>query len=401
VAGDPGKSHLFEMISGPMPDMPDEGDPLTPAQVAMVERWIKEGAKDDTPAAGTAKLEPPAYTVAPVVSSLAFSPDGNLLAVNGYGEVVLHKGDGTGIVARLVGEAPRVESIAFSKDGKYLGVCGGSPGEYGHVQVWDPAKRELVKAYRLSSDSLYGLSFAPDGQTVACGAADKVVRRINVADGNVLMEFKAHADWVLGTFFTLDGKQVVSAGRDKAMKLIDVEHGRFVDDINNPLEACISLARHPKEEKVLYGGDLGNARIYKISDNQNRTAGRNDTNRLKEFERQPGPVTAVAFSPDGSAVALGSVGEVRVYDAGESSKRLATLSGHTGPVYAVAYKPDGSVIATGGWDGVVRLFDAKSGNLIKQFSSVPLPNAAPAAAPPAQPKPADKPAEPAQQAAVK
>src|SRR3954451_25021958 len=42
VAGDPGKSHLFEMISGPMPDMPDEGDPLTPAQVSMVERWIKE-----------------------------------------------------------------------------------------------------------------------------------------------------------------------------------------------------------------------------------------------------------------------------------------------------------------------------------------------------------------------
>jgi WD40 repeat protein len=302
----------------------------------------------------------------------------------------------------LVGEAPRVESIAFSRDGKYLGVCGGSPAEYGHVQVWDPAKHELVKAYKLSSDSLYGLSFAPDGQSVAFGAADKVVRRLTVADGNVTMEFKAHADWVLGTFFTLDGKQLVSAGRDKAMKLIDVEHGRFVDDINNPLEACISLARHPKEEKVLYGGELGNARVYRISDNQNRTAGRNDTNRLKEFERQPGPVTAVAFSPDGGAVALGSVGEVRVYDANESSKRLATLSGHTGPVYAVAYKPDGSVIATGGWDGTVRLFDAKTGNLVKQFPSVPLPdNSAPAARPPQAPAPAEKPAAPAQQAAAK
>src|SRR3954453_10701413 len=43
VPGEPGKSKLFEMISGPEPDMPDEGDPLTPAQVSMVERWIKEG----------------------------------------------------------------------------------------------------------------------------------------------------------------------------------------------------------------------------------------------------------------------------------------------------------------------------------------------------------------------
>ena len=375
VPGDPAKSRLVEMISGAEPEMPEEGDPLKPEQIKLVERWIKEGAKDDTPAFGTAKVEPPTYSAAPVVSSLAFSPDGSLLAVNGSSEIVLHKSDGTGIVARLVGEVPRIESIAFSKDGKFLAAAGGSPAEYGAVQVWDPAKKELLKAFKLSSDSLYGLSVAPDGQSVAGGAADKVVRRINVADGTVSMEFKAHADWVLGTIFTLDGKQLVSAGRDKAMKLIEAEHGRFVDDINNPLEACVSLARHPREERVLYGGDLGTARIYKISDNQARTAGRNDTNRLKEFERQPGPVTAVAFSPDGAAAALGSIGEVRVYDANEA-KKLLTLSGHTGPVYAIAYKPDGSQIATGGWDGMVRLFDAKTGNLVRQFPSVPMQAAA-------------------------
>src|SRR5215212_10585512 len=72
VPGDPAKSKLVEMISGPEPEMPDEGDPLKPEQVKLVERWIKEGAKDDTPAFGTAKVEPPVYTLAPVVSSLAF-----------------------------------------------------------------------------------------------------------------------------------------------------------------------------------------------------------------------------------------------------------------------------------------------------------------------------------------
>jgi WD40 repeat protein/mono/diheme cytochrome c family protein len=406
VAGDPDGSLLVKMISGPMPEMPDEGDPLKPEQVKLVERWIREGAKDDTPDPSLAKLEPPVYTAAPVITSLAFSPDGKLLAVNGYHEIVLHKADGSAVEGRLVGDAPRVEAIVFSRDGKYLAACGGAPAEYGSVQVWDPATKRLVKNYRLSSDSLYGISFAPDSQSVAFGAADKTVRRMSVADGSLLLEFKAHADWVLGTFFTLDGKQLVSAGRDKAMKLIDVEHSRFVDDINNPLEACISLARHPKEEKVLYGGDLGTARIYRISDNQNRTAGRNDTNRLKEFERQPGPVTAVAFSPDGKAVALGSVGEVRVYDAEESAKRLATLSGHVGPVYSVAYSPDGAVVATGGFDGTVRLFDAKSGNLTRQFPSVPLkttsnPDAGPGPDQRRAPTPAPKPAAPARQAAAK
>ena len=401
VPGDPAASLLVKMISGPEPEMPDDGDPLKPEQVRLVERWIKEGAKDDTPDPSLAKVEPPVYTAPPVITSLAFSPDGKLLAVNGYHEIVLHKADGSAIEGRLVGDAPRVESIAFSRDGKYLAACGGSPAEFGSVQVWDPATKQLVRSYRMSSDSLYGVSFAPDGQSVAFGAADKTVRRISVANGQLLLDFKAHADWVLGTVFSLDGKQLVSAGRDKAMKLIDVEHARFVDDINNPLEACISLARHPKEEKVLYGGDLGTARVYRISDNQNRTAGRNDTNRLKEFERQPGPVTAVAFSPDGKAVALGSVGEVRVYDAEESTKRLATLSGHAGPVYSIAYSPDGAVVATGGFDGTVRLFDGKSGNLIRQFPSVPLKADAPAApavpVAPAQPKLV----APAQQAAAK
>jgi WD40 repeat protein len=73
-------------------------------------------------------------------------------------------------------------------------------------------------------------------------------------------------------------------------------------------------------------------------------------------------------------VALGSVGEVRVYKADDGTKPLLTLSGIQGPVYAIAYKPDGSEIAAGGADGSVRLFDPKTGNLIRQFMPVPIEN---------------------------
>jgi mono/diheme cytochrome c family protein len=46
--GDPDKSLLVEVVKGPMPEMPEDGDPLKPEQVALIARWIKEGAKDDT-----------------------------------------------------------------------------------------------------------------------------------------------------------------------------------------------------------------------------------------------------------------------------------------------------------------------------------------------------------------
>ncbi len=81
-------------------------------------------------------------------------------------------------------------------------------------------------------------------------------------------------------------------------------------------------------------------------------------------------MTAVAFSPDGNAVALGTTGLVKVY--ARDGRKLFELSGHPGPVYSVQFKPDGSTIATGGSDGVVRLFDAKNGNLIKQFIAAPI-----------------------------
>jgi WD40 repeat protein/mono/diheme cytochrome c family protein len=371
VPGDTAKSLLVKMISGPEPDMPEDGDPLKPEQVALIARWVAEGAKDDTPTVAVKPLEPPIYTVAPVITSFAWAPDGQSFAVNGYHEVLIHKADGSEVLGRLVGEATRIESIAYSPDGKYIGVCGGSPAEFGQIQVWDAATRQLYKSYKISTDSLYGLSWAPDGKSVAVGAADKTAYRVAIEDGKLLMEFKAHSDWVLATAFTPDGKQMVTGGRDKALKLIDTADGRFVDDINNPVDVIVGFARHPKEMQVAYGGESGTPRLYKISDNQGRTAGRNDSNLLRAFEQQPGPASALAFSPDGSLLAVGSVGEVRVYKTADGA-RVQTLAGAQGPVYAVSFRPDGQVIATGGFDGKVRFYNAADGKPIKEFAPVPL-----------------------------
>jgi len=48
IDGNPDKSMLVEMIKGDKPEMPEDGDPLKPEQVALIARWIKEGAKDDS-----------------------------------------------------------------------------------------------------------------------------------------------------------------------------------------------------------------------------------------------------------------------------------------------------------------------------------------------------------------
>jgi len=374
VSGDPKKSQILDEISGDEPSMPKEGDPLSRAEIALIERWIIEGAKDDTPAGANSfqLTEPPVYAAAPVISALAYSPDGNLLAVSGYHEVLLHKSDGSELMARLVGESPRVESIAFSSDGKLLAVAGSAPARFGEVQIWDPAKHELIRAVKVSHDSVYGVSFSPDSTRIAVGCADKTVRMLSVQDGKELLHFDNHSDWVLGTTFTVDGKRLLSGSRDRAMKLIDASSSQFIDDINKLLEEVMCLARHPKLDQVAYGGALGTPRLYRISDNQGRTAANNDVNLVREFERQPGPIYAMAFNSDGSLLAAGGASsEVRLYKTSDG-KRAATLKGFDGAIFSLAFHPQKTEIVCGGFDGKGWIFDAATGNLIRAFVPVPI-----------------------------
>ncbi len=374
--GHPENSLLMDMISGENPPMPKKADPLPPAEVELIKRWILEGAKDDTPADGGDPINaanPPVYMTPPTITSLAFSPDGTTLAVSGYHEVLLHRSDGEGKAARLVGAAPRIESLAFSPDGKLLAVSGGSPVQYGEIQVWDVAAKQLKAAYRFGNDTLYGVSFSPDGKKLAFGSGTgHAVRMISVDDGKELLKFENHSDWVLGTAFNMDGTRLVSGGRDQAVKLINATSGQFIDDINNPLEAVICLARHPIDNVVAYGGDMGTPRLYRISDNQQRTAGRNDTNLVRALDRQPGPVHATAFNPDGALLAVGGAfPEVKVFNTATGAQTLA-LKGHEGSIFALAYHPQGAYIASGGFDGKVRLYNPASGELVKAFDPVTL-----------------------------
>lgn len=374
AAGKPDESRVLEEISGEEPNMPKEGDPLSAEEVALFRRWIQEGARDDTPAGSDSfKLSaPPVYTALPVISAAAFPPDGSILAVSGYHEVVFHKDDGSAILARLVGESPRIESLAFSPNGKLLAVSGGAEARFGEIQVWDVESRRELHAYKVGDDSVFGVSFSADGERVAFGGADKTVRLINVADGRELMRFDNHSDWVLATTFTADGKRLLSGSRDKAMKLIDVANGQFIDDINKLLENVLCMARHPKEDLVAYGGDLGVPRIYRIAENQGRTAANNDVNLVRAFERQPGPVASIAYSPDGAMIAVGNMnGEVRVYRTADGS-RAATLKENQGAVFALRFHPVKNQLVTGGYDGKVRIFELPEGKLVRAFDPVPL-----------------------------
>lgn len=383
VPGKPAESGLIAQITpgaDGKADMPKDGPPLTEPEIAKITKWIEQGAIDDTPASNLPKYDadnPPVYRAPPVLRAVEFSPDGQTLAVSGYHEVLLHKADGSGLVARLVGQSERIESAVFSPDGKRLAVTGGSPGRFGEVQIWDVEKRELTLSKMVGHDTIYGASWSPDGKMVAFGCPDNSVRAINPDTGEQVLFNGAHNDWVLDTVFSTKSDHLITVSRDMSMKLVEVPTQRFIDNITSITPGALkggllAIDRHPTNDELLCGGSDGKPQVFKMIRTEARKIGDN-ANLIKDFEAMPGRVFAVAFNHDGTKIVAGSSndsrGEVRMYNVADG-KMLWKLEVPEGGIYAVDVSPDGATVSAGGFDGDVRLINAADGTLRTRFAPV-------------------------------
>jgi len=379
VPGKPDSSSVVDQITPKNGEaaMPKGKPALTSVQIETVRRWIEQGAKDDSPMSARPQYDmqhPPTYSAAPVVTSVAYSPDGQLLAISGYHEVLLTKADGSALEARLVGLSERIESAVFSPDGKFLAVTGGSPGRMGELQIWDVQARQLKQSLTVGYDTLYGAAWSPNQKFVSFGCPDNTVRAIEVETGKQVFFSGAHNDWVLDTTFSVNSDHVITVSRDMSMKLVEFSTQRFVDNITSITPGALkgglnTIDRHPAKDELLVGGADGAPKIFKMVRDKVRQIGDN-ANLIREFPSQPGRIYSVAFSHDGNRIASGSSldgkGELRVYNVADGAQVMRAETA-VGGIFSVAFSPDGKMVAAGGFDGQIRLFDAASGSLVKEF----------------------------------
>ncbi|MFK7777533.1 MAG: hypothetical protein QM501_05370, partial [Gimesia sp.] len=406
VPGKPDQSNLVMLIT---PDdgeaeMPKGKTPLSQEQITLIRTWIQQGAVDDSPKKVEyrfTKQNPPVYSSPPVITSLAYSPDGKLLAVAGFHEVLLHAAEGDKLVGRLIGKSQRIESIQFSPDGKYLAVSGGTPAERGEIQIWDVKTQTLKKSILLTFDSLYGASWSPDSKLLAFGCTDNTVRVIEVETEKEVFYQNAHYDWVLDTVFSTDGSHLISVSRDRTAKLAELKTQRFIDNITSITPKALTgglatIARHPTQDTILVGGADGVPKLYHAFRQSVRVIG-DDANLVRSFPGLKGRIFGVDIHPNGKQLvavsSLNHTGELKVFSFDIEkkfpaamvkilSKRVASrtaaekkqitdtrtksvkvvseVSVPESGLYTVRYHPKGEVIATAGQDGQIRLYEAKT-----------------------------------------
>jgi WD40 repeat protein len=175
------------------------------------------------------------------VRTLAFSPDGKLLASGGETEatstIPLRETDPDegirlwdvfpGTVRR---SAPwpgaRVRSLAFSPDGQLL-AAGAENGAVRVVSVADGTERTTFEAH---TGAVLGIAFAPDGRRLATGSWDETVRVWEVAERRELLVLRGHRDRVWGVAFTADGQRLVSRSGDGTMRTWSLANGACVEE---------------------------------------------------------------------------------------------------------------------------------------------------------------------------
>lgn len=283
-----------------------------------------------------------------------------------------------------------VHTVAYSPDGRTIAASGGD----GAIRLWDGATGE--KRATLEGPVVFarGLAFSSAGETIAGACNDKSVSLWDAKTGEVKNTFpffshsmqaiasqRASVDAVV---FSPDGKRIAAGGSDGAIaegkafyqiRVFEADSGRLLWEHIGRGTRVLSLAFSPAGETLAHADSM-TVRLW--------DAGTGDLKQVLKPER--GGVHAVSFSSDSKLLAgggvsrreeaddVGPLGQVTIWEAA-TGVRLRTLIGPTGLARAVAFAPDGYAVAGGGYGrylgrreerrmiSEVRLWDAASGEL--------------------------------------
>ncbi len=299
-----------------------------------------------------ATLEGHADGERPPTYDAAWLDDARVATAQADGTVRVWDVDTAAQLRLLRGHDGEVRCLARAPDGTLL-----SGGDDGTVRRWDVAPdapgAEVWDVGRFS----YGLAFDPTGSRALLASWEGRVHVRDAATGAELAAWDGHEISAVACDWSADGRLLATTGNDGRVVVWDAADGRRVHELADVEGQLVAVAFDPTSTRVAADDGEG-VGVWSVDDGA-RVAG------------WPGRAWDVAWSPDGSRLAIGrrdGAVHVRPLADADGGRALLGLEVEGAGSACVAWSPDGALLAVGRDDGVLSVHDASTGAVVARRS---------------------------------
>jgi WD40 repeat protein len=209
--------------------------------------------------------------VADPVTSLALSPDEQLLMVTSGHQVALFDIDNTNKVDTFSISSTSIDQAVFSPDGRIIAVA----DRAGRIELWNHTERRLVDAitnaageptYAADSGS-FKLQFSPDGRWLFNQSVNGTINIFRNSDRS-LVTVVEDAAGVDGVAFSPDGRLFATAGGDSSVRLWDSSTFKRIRTLRGHTDRVWRVDFSPDSHFLATGARNGEVKVWSIDGTQ-------------------------------------------------------------------------------------------------------------------------------------